>query len=426
MSVFTIDPAELKRQLAAKLVVNPVVPKQMQAPQLQQESGDGGMMGGLSNLAGSSGGLMDFFKGVGNGGRTFGTPNQKWDFFDNFSMGAGRDKAYADAGGFGPFRFADGGKVDNRSLLEKILQPALLTVARNPADQVYDKVAYPASDALMGAAERFGNYAFNPPSIQEEVKANLPARVGWGSPADDNNAERAKAVQMAQQSNVKPLPMPVDTSQPVRLTEADLAGMIDPLQASQAAIAQRNKELDALLGEAPVAGMTAPNSGVTAIPNLPASTGQPMGSGGTIDEILQMIRQDMMAKRTSPQEEFNWEKGLAALGSGMLASDGDFLDQLGAGTSAVVKAKRDVKESNLKSREAQTQSMMDYLKTLAYLEQVQKSGQMTPLQEAELQLKKDEFTAKLNELGGFKKASATSGDMLGAAIAELLASRQQQ
>lgn len=55
---------------------------------------------------------MPFTDLSGLGGfRTFGSPDQNWDFGDNFSMGARADKAYAAKGGFGPYRFARGGIV---------------------------------------------------------------------------------------------------------------------------------------------------------------------------------------------------------------------------------------------------------------------------------------------------------------------------
>lgn len=63
----------------------------------------------LSNLktAGNVAGMMSDSGGV----RTLGTPDQKWDMGDYFSAGARKDRAYADKGGQGPYRFAAGGKV---------------------------------------------------------------------------------------------------------------------------------------------------------------------------------------------------------------------------------------------------------------------------------------------------------------------------
>lgn len=70
----------------------------------------GGQMGAAVGTAIGSG-IGGLFGG-GAGGRTFGTPNQTWDFGDIFSAGARSDRDYAAAGGFGPYRFKEGGLVD--------------------------------------------------------------------------------------------------------------------------------------------------------------------------------------------------------------------------------------------------------------------------------------------------------------------------
>jgi hypothetical protein len=48
---------------------------------------------------------LEFGSSGESGGRTFGSPNQSWDFTDNFSSGVRADKAYAAKGGFGPYRY---------------------------------------------------------------------------------------------------------------------------------------------------------------------------------------------------------------------------------------------------------------------------------------------------------------------------------
>jgi Chaperone of endosialidase len=393
--VFTKDMDALKQILASKLVVNPVTPRQLQTPEFQQE-GDSGM-GGLSSLMGSGGGkggLMDFFKGTGNGGRTFGTPDQSWDWMDNFSMGAVKDKGYAAAGGFGPYRFAEGGAVDDRSKFRKLLDGEL-------GNQVVDKVLFPVSDAILGGAERFGNYMFNPPSIQEEVKANLPKRVGWGDAESD--AERQVASQEAQA--LKPA-KPVDPNAPNQLSMADLPqGVVpavdasqvgaDPMQASQAAIAQRNAQLDALFGGAP-----APQG---AVDTVQVGAAQPMGaSADPMQAIMQRILANMEANQTAPEKQFEIADFLSALGTGMLSSKGDFLDQLGAGVTSASGAKEKVKLTNAELRQKQMADMEQFLKTLAYVQQVKDQGAGSSgklaMDAAELLLKTDKSTREQKEL----------------------------
>lgn len=87
-----------------------------QAPQIQEDNSDQDAMGMLTALAGLGSGIKS--SSSSSGGRTFGTPNQKWDAMDNLSSGARKDKAYAAKGGLGPYRFADGGQVNQPIMTE--------------------------------------------------------------------------------------------------------------------------------------------------------------------------------------------------------------------------------------------------------------------------------------------------------------------
>lgn len=134
----------------------------------------------------------------------------------------------------------------------------------------------------------------------------------------------------------------------------------------------------------------------------------------TSDDILDLLKRRLVAQETPPST-LGLSEALAVFGRGMLDTEGeerDFFQQIGMGSKAVEKAQKERSDSAQEQMAKQMEQLADFLKTKAYIEQVEKQGQITPYQERTLDIEeKNSAISLLRAIAAIKNGTGTADDM---------------
>ena len=197
-----------------------------------------------------------------------------------------------------------------------------------------------------------------------------------------------------------------------------------PMQENAAKFAAAKEQLGQQAQEDEFANLINQYTAPAAPPVAPQYAASAQTAPQTSDDILDLLKRRLVAQETPPST-LGLSEALAVFGRGMLDTEGeerDFFQQLGMGSKAVEKAQKERSDSAQEQMAKQMEQLADFLKTKAYIEQVEKQGQITPYQERTLQLENDKLAVAL--LRALKEQNG--GDTMADLIRSLGAAQVQE